>query len=217
MQTGMAEPVCLLTGVICRGMGLLCRDIGLFWQRYRAMVWKYMALLQRDWAFLLTSSGSVSTQVCMAVISSQLSSFVLSLVRIWDCNTLQHVATHCNTLQHTACRHNSTLRSSCLSSFVISLVRICNTFSGASSFICVTWLIHSEETHSRTHTCDMTIRSHLFIRDVWQIKACTHSYLWHGTHLFMCVTWHVPSEEKHSHVWHEDKKCSLTLLFFSGA
>ena len=160
--------------------GALVQRYWALWQTYRAMVWKYMALLQRDWAFLRTTPCSVATQVRMAVIMSQLSSFVLSLVRIWDCNTPHHTATHCNTVQNTACRHNSTLRSSCLSSFVMSLVRIWNTFSGASSFIYVTWSFTVKR-----HT-------HALIRVTWR-DAVTYSYVtcdkW-SMHLFIFVTWH---------------------------
>jgi len=101
------------------------------------------------------------------------------------CNTLQHPATHCNIpwLQHTARRHTFTWESSHLCFFILSLVRTCNAFSSASSFICVTWLIHSEEKHSPTHMCDM--------------KTSTHSsYVGHqlcyirSTHSFICAIWH---------------------------
>jgi len=106
---------------------------------------------------------------------------------------LQHTASHRNTLQHCA-KH-------CVSTqfhVAVILSQLLRYVAGTYLehilwcfliYIC-DMIIHSEETHSRTHTCDMKRRSHLIIRDVWQMKhalihicdmARTHSCVWHDT------------------------------------
>ena len=61
----------------------------------------------------------------------------------------------------------------------------------------MTWLIHSEKTHSRIHTCDMKTRTLLFIR-----VTCI---VWHMKHsiFHMCDMAHTPLCVWHSCVWHD--------------
>ena len=148
-------------------------------------------------------------------------------------NTLQHTATHCNTLQHTATHtqhmatYYNTLQHTRFHIAVILSQLLCAVAGIYLQHILWCFLFHMcdmthsqrrdtplhsnvrhEDMHSFIHTCDMNCVAN---------KACTHSYVWHGTHSFMCVTWHMHSKEKHTHIWHEHKNYSLTLLFASGA
>jgi len=113
------------------------------------------------------------------------------------------------------------------------------------SFICVTWLIHSDMTYSYVWhdsftrvtqliaMCAMHVWHDAFIRVTWLIHTCntTHSHVWHNTlpcapcmcdmtHLYV---WHdsfTLCDTTHSHVWHISMPCHVrmtdTLFPFSS-